>query len=317
MEDIGEITERNTVALVVLYYPEPETVIRLKGILRQLNSLLVIDNTPAADRVREVWEWGGSCEAVTCLDNTENVGLGVAYNRGFAEAGRRGAKWVLLLDQDTDLTDGYLFTVTRRLESVGYRNSEGRRVGVVGVNFGNPALRLLCAEESEAVVDVRTVISSGSLVSTAAWRSVSGFDEDLFIDYVDVDFCLRVKSAGYGVVFIGDVLMSHEMGHWGENSLFGVYRRVTANYSALRHYYITRNFVAIARKHGRSNVAWIIGEGIKQVKFVTLSLLMEGDRRQLLRATTVGVVDGVRGVSGRRGAVERCQHCGRVGGRRH
>jgi len=86
VEEVSEITYRNTVALVVLYYPDSVTIAHLERALTQVRNLLVVDNTPFADRALQLWQWGASRESVEFLDNTENRGLGVAYNQGFREA---------------------------------------------------------------------------------------------------------------------------------------------------------------------------------------------------------------------------------------
>lgn len=300
MMDVDRITELNTLALVVLYNPDAGAITRLERVLAQVSRLLVVDNTPLVDRNRTVWQWGASCESVVFLENAENIGLGAAYNLGFAEACRRRVSWVLVLDQDTELTNDYLSTVSERLDSVSYKDSKGRTVGVIGVNFVNSAVSLTQVGEVEAVLSVSAVISSGSLVSLAAWNASPRFDEGLFIDYVDIDFCMKIKSMGYGVVLIGDVLMKHSLGNPGENSLFGFHTRFTSNYPAFRHYYMSRNFLVIARRHGFVNKLWLFNEMKKRLKFDILSLLMEGNRPQMLLAISAGMFDGCRGHMGKR-----------------
>lgn len=303
MQPSSKVTETNTFAVVVLYHPGPDVPLRLEVVREQVSGLLVIDNTPVADRNSQVWQWGKDSEGVDFLDGTENLGLGVAYNRGFTEARRRGASWVLVLDQDTDLSHAFLSSVAGRLEGAGYRDSVGRPIAVVGVNFVNSAVPLAQEYRLKPIADATAVISSGSLVSVEAWMSVAGFDDQLFIDYVDTDFCLKASAGDYGVVLIGDVLMRHGMGSPASNRILGGYTRVTSNYPPLRHYYIARNFIAIARRHGRLNRKWFAAEMLMRLKFTVLSLLMEGNRRQLLGETLRGVVDGVCGRTGKRGAV--------------
>ena len=45
-----------------------------------------------------------------------------------------------------------------------------------------------------------------------AFDRVGGFDEDFFVFYEDIDFCYRMKEAGYKVIYNPAVVVSHEIG---------------------------------------------------------------------------------------------------------
>lgn len=44
------------------------------------------------------------------------------------------------------------------------------------------------------------------------FNSIGGFDEQFFVFHEDVDFCYRLKRAGYKVVYYPDVIVAHEIG---------------------------------------------------------------------------------------------------------
>ena len=56
---------------------------------------------------------------------------------------------------------------------------------------------------------VRAVTGACLLTKRAVWEQVGGMDETLPVDYNDVDYCLKVVDAGFGVVMQPQVTLRH------------------------------------------------------------------------------------------------------------
>ena len=69
-------------------------------------------------------------------------------------------------------------------------------------------------------------IQSGALVSVAAWKYVNGFDEWMFIDFVDFDFCTRLKINNYNIYRCNNVTIDHQLGNREETRLAPLFRRL-------------------------------------------------------------------------------------------
>jgi hypothetical protein len=50
------------------------------------------------------------------------------------------------------------------------------------------------------------------IIRKDVFDSVGGFDESFFVFYEDVDFCRRVKEAGYHVMYDPQIVVSHRVG---------------------------------------------------------------------------------------------------------
>ncbi|HAW52026.1 MAG TPA: glycosyl transferase family 2 [Flavobacteriales bacterium] len=61
----------------------------------------------------------------------------------------------------------------------------------------------------KAVSDYSAVTAACLLVSKQQYFEVGGFDEELAVEYNDVDFCLKLVEKGYYNVFVPDVEMYH------------------------------------------------------------------------------------------------------------
>ena len=275
-------------AVVVLYRPGADTVFNLSGYSRDFGRVWAIDNSEEPD--------AQIVAAVSAIPKVEyasmhgNSGLGTALNAGIALAKDAGFAWVVTLDQDSWPAAHMLFELSHCASSC----SETGRIGIV-----SPVLRLENGPEEagyEGCRDALTTITSGSLVSVAAWEKVGGFDEDLFIDQVDHEFCLRLHAAGLAVRECGSAFLAHRMGEMRQRRLLGpVY---VSNHSALRRYYITRNRFAVSQRFGAQFPEFRTREISAQRHELMKVVLLEDHKLAKLLMSWRGYRDFRRGVSG-------------------
>lgn len=279
----------DTIALLVAYHPGEGLGERVRAALAHAARVVVVDNAP-----------GPAAAEVAALKGVENVavhrmgrnaGIAAALNVGLRRAVAEGYAWAILLDHDTTLRPAYASAVRDAVRQ------SPRRVGVVGVNFENPTTGLLHRPETGAPQEVPYVVSSGSMLRISAVRDVGLCRDDFFIDYVDVEYCLRMRRNGYAVVLSPVVAMTHEMGQMAANKV-ATHERVTANYTPARHYYMARNFWVTAREHARREPAWVAAEVKAKAKLTALTLVMEPARLSKLTCMLRGYADGFRGRMG-------------------
>ena len=61
-------------------------------------------------------------------------------------------------------------------------------------------------------VQVLTPMTSGSLLDLSAYEAVGPFMDELFIDQVDNEFCLRLRAAGFSVLEAGEATLQSPSG---------------------------------------------------------------------------------------------------------
>ena len=141
-------------------------------------------------------------------------------------------------------------------------------------------------------------IASGTLMPASALRTIGLMQENLFIDWVDLEWCWRASNQhGYQTICTGDVVVEHTM---GDGSVQFLGKKVSIR-SPLRHYYMVRNAVHIAL-HSRSATTPIRCEIFAKALAWTLifPLIAPSQKRQHLRATLSGLWDGLRNSMGQK-----------------
>lgn len=289
--------------VVVTYNPPAGLVGRLRAALDQTDRVVVVDNGSTLPP-----DLGGldSSEAarVELLALGSNLGLAAALNRGIEHAGARGAAQVLLLDHDS-LPEPDLVA---RLHHAMREHPRPVAVAAPRIAYAHPDIRcrwptsrpgqrwwfrFAYAADMQHPQPVDLVIGSGMLLDVDAWEQVGRFDESLFIDLVDTEFCLRARSHGYDVLAVPQATLSHVLGDVEQRHLLGLPVYPT-HHSALRHYYLSRNRIILTRRFGRRYPNWLYYETMSALKLTIKVAFFEPDRARKLASMWRGTLDGLR-----------------------
>ena len=273
------------VAVVILTWNGKDDILRCLSTLPRIRysnwSATVVDNA-STDGTVGVIRSAYPEQRILVMD--KNLGFCGGNNRGIADALARGADYVLLLNNDTELHPDLL----DELVSVARTDPTIGAVGAKNILMDDHRLiwaayavlrydrDLVCmlgvsqpdAPEYSCVKDVDSVIGNGMLISRAALGVVSGFDEHFFGYHEDVDWCARARRAGFRLVYNGHAIIYHK----GLGA-----SRPTAKTPFPVCYFHGRNSILFACKHASRWQLW---------RFVTLFLL--GATSSMLRGIWQG-----------------------------
>ncbi len=143
----------------------------------------------------------------------------------------------------------------------------------------------------KVVNDVQVVISSGSMIKRKVFENIGMLREDLFIDYVDTDFCLRMAESGWTIALVMDAVLYHNLGDLTSHKFAGRITGVT-NHSSLRRFTIFRNRVRIWKRYfyvAPSYVLFDIAMGFYDLIKIAL---FETSRKEKLRSALKGLSAG-------------------------
>ncbi len=282
---------------VVAFWPEPGQLERLvAGLLPQVARLLVYCNSPLPAGCEDLAQ--EYPHRVEIVGHGGNVGLGVAYNRIVEAAMAHGIERILLLDQDSRPPPGLCAELLGRMQDL---IEAGERPAVVGPrpisDDGKPYKLPRRAASAEArplghTIPLQLVISSGSLIDTAAFQAVGPFREDFFIDAIDIEWCLRARSKGLTCWMATDLPIRHRLGT-------GVIRMPVAGAHLVRQpptraYTFVRNQLALLRL-AHVPLTWKMRATAHVVLYTIGQTLYAPHRARALRFLARGWRDGLLG----------------------
>ncbi len=291
-------------ALIILYHPRAEQLARIRGIARDADALVAVDNTPAADR--DAAE-AAVRDGFALLHHGNRGGIAGAYNAGLAELFARGCDAVALFDQDSSVPPRFFATMrevcpgfTTRSFLAGPRIfDENDRRYLPELATDGVHVRRLPMHADAPVQRCGFLISSGSVISREAYARLGRFDEALFIDHVDTEYCLRALARDVPLYVVPQLVLPHRIGNKRRHR-FGPFEMSAMNHPWYRRYYSARNAVQLGMQYGLHFPVAIVPALLTLWQVVQV-VLCEDDKGAKLAGIVFGVADGL---SGRLGSLD-------------
>lgn len=227
----------------------PRQLDALKEQSRKIDQIIVVDNASSdgtADMLATQYP------EVTVLSLPENGGVGGGYAAGLAHAAiAKKHSWIWLLDDDSVpppdglqklldglqyLTEGTAQTAILAPLCVDLKTS----MSYPGLSWQGRRLVPTPGDPSQPLTFVDSVISSGSLIRKEAVEAVGLPRVDFFMDFVDYEYCLRVRRSGFRIAVVRDSILDHEIGEQTTFNILGR-KKFWADHAPWREYYMVRN----------------------------------------------------------------------------
>lgn len=237
-------------AIIVTYFPDEILLARLiQSITNEVKKIYVIDNTPNMDKVWLTSDWLSKFGLdVDCHLLGENCGIAKAQNIGINFSVKDGCDHVIFFDQDSAPSKEMISKLaSAELKLI----TNGVKVGSVGpllldektkeyskaVRHHWLMVKKIKISPDDLPVVADYLISSGSLIRVSILQEISVMREELFIDWVDIEWGLRAGNFGYKHFIVPKAVMLHSIG-----DEFVSFRKKKINlHSDLRNFYIVRN----------------------------------------------------------------------------
>jgi rhamnosyltransferase len=279
-------------AVIVTYNPRPTFIDNIAALRPQVDHVVVVDNgsSGGTEQRLQVLEGRQDC---TVIRNHHNLGIAAALNLGVNHAIEAGFDWIATFDQDSRVSDGF---ISQMLET--YRQApHPEKVAIIAPTYVDRESGIRVQSTRRGNGEIITTMTSGSMMPTSAIQVLGAFDESLYMDYVDTDFCLRARQKGMLIPQSPGVL-SHSLGRTTFHRFLGIRFGVT-NHSAERRYYITRNRLRLLRRYA-ADWPWVWREIKAMLLQAAKVVLIEDDKWRKIRAMVAGTLDGLSGKVGKR-----------------
>ena len=297
-------------SIVVALDPPPGFASRVQSIAAQCDATVIVDN--GSIEAIQLHSIARGASNLHLIRHDENLGLAKGLNVGIQKAWELGASHVVLLDHDSTVTPGMVAALLKEIDT---STSVEEAIAVPIVTFtdhdnlcrwpqtvrsGGFRFRFIYGRDLEKPTAVDLAIGSGMCFSVDIWHRIGGFDDQLFVDLVDTDFCLRARSNHIPVVAVPTAKLGHDIGTPDRKNLPILGPVFPTHHSCFRHYYIARNRMSLIQRHGLRFPSWMIYETLSGIKLTAKVIVFEKERLKKLKAMLRGTRDGLRIVTERR-----------------
>ena len=287
-------------AVVVSHCSDAQRLIaQFDRLLAQVQAIVWVDNA-SGEALRQLHSrWPDNRVHPLWLD--DNQGIGAAQNRGIAHALQHSASHILLMDDDSlpapDMVARLLAALNAQpnAAAAGACHTDSRRDSTRSPfsRVQNGRLHWLSCADAQQVWQVDHVIASGCLIPAPVLHRVGTLREDFFIDWVDIEWCLRAQNHGHTILGVCGALLEHSLG----DKVAQVLGQEIPLHAPWRHYYQARNFVLMLRsaRPNRTHTAHLVLRQFK--RFVVFSTLVPG-RWHYFKMWMLGLWHAYQGRSG-------------------
>lgn len=268
---------------IVLYNPEPERLGKcLRAVYKQVDRIFLVDNgSKNFSQIKDILEEFCDLEVIP---NEKNIGIAAALNQLMKRAAEKGYRWLLTLDDDSVCDDGMVAALCKY-------EDEGK-IGIICPVAVDDKMQMPQRTE-RSIKEIDSCITAGALTNVSVWFSLGGFDERMFIDFVDVEYCMRLRKNHYRILQVDEGKYIHQQygNIRGAFSLFGK-KLYLFDYPPKRIYFSVRNQIYYMKKHKdsvkiRKQLLFLTG-------YIGKRLIFEKNRKKSLAAVCRGIIDGIK-----------------------
>ncbi len=238
-------------AIVVWYNPDIDSdncIENIKTYSSIVDKTIIVDNSNYSNVML-----ASKLKNVTYIPLMKNEGIAKALNIGCAIATETGFDWAITMDQDSKWESNIFLEFIKFTDNlinlndkiVSIAPSPDLPIESLQGKFKSLVKKIMKYELAKPdYFYTDRVICSSNIIKLEKWSEINGFNESLFIDEVDFDFCYRLRIKGYSIVQINRIKFNHVIGTSKKTIL-----EKEDNHSDFRLYYIFRNSLFIMKQY--------------------------------------------------------------------
>lgn len=281
-------------AVIVTYNPNASRLLEcVTHVSAQVKRVIIVDNN--SKNSHEIVNITTNLCNVETILLEKNIGIATAINIAVKKLGIN-TQWLLTLDQDSIISNNLIQTY---MEYINIDKLAILTPIIIDSRRYNPTIKY-----TAAITEVNQCIQSGSLFNVKILRMLGGFNDWLFIDYVDYDYCYRIVESGYIIYRVNSVVLNQEFGDIIDSKFkvlfeklwlltrWSLFKKLTyvPNISSWRTFYTVRNRIFCMKYLSKRNL-------IKEViltPFIYLKILLRGTNRiKILKSIVSGTREGI------------------------
>lgn len=270
-------------ATIVSFNGCKEIMNTVKAIESQVNAIVIIDNNSDAATINVLERL--SSANIFVIYNKSNLGIARALNQGVEYAKINNFDWILTLDQDSICDNNLIAEFEDSIDLYSANSTDSKvKVFTPRICYDNNIDIPKRNKHEECLAS----ITSGNLINLNVFDKIGNYNEMLFIDSVDFDFCLRLNNDGFKMIRNNDTVIYHSLG------LAKKYWFITIHvHSSIRRYYISRNHIFIMKKYFFSNMTFCLKKQIWFTILILQIIFFESNKIKNIKSIYSGLKDGI------------------------
>lgn len=284
----------NKYAVIVTYNPDLANVKKLLASLIASDVFpVIVDNSNVNNFISD--------DTYKVISLNQNTGIAKAQNIGIDYCRNKNAKIIIFFDQDSVIPDESflpkLFNPILNDEEkitapIYVDNNKGFTYPIVSINKLGTRTKVY-PKSSDKNFYTNVVISSGTAVSSDVFSTVGLMNADLFIDYVDTEWCLRCHQKSIPILVVPSAVMSHSIG----DDVIDLFFLKAPVHTAFRRFYRIRNSIFLLHlAHVPKILA--IRESCFSILHQIVIIVFRKNRWAQIKSLFRGVYHGIIGVKG-------------------
>jgi len=286
----------NLSGVVILYNPENLVYENILSYIDEVNYLVVFDNSEIKNN--DLIEKLKQLNKVEYVSFDKNKGVSYALNIGAKKAIEKGFKHLLTMDQDNKFKPNFLKTIIDKIETYNIEN-----VGIYApLQKSNDyqtkeEFKKYCNISNDEIEEVKLVMNSASILNLDVLKEINFYSEDLFVDYVDIDICIKIRLNNYKVIRFNNLVLNHNLGKVVKYNL--IFKKGFFNiHSPLRLYYIVRDGLYLSKKYKEIDFFKTIFLPVFKTKLIHLFIIRDSFFKRI-KYIIKGYIDYKKGKKGK------------------
>lgn len=268
--------------MVTLYNSERDVLQRIGTYIGQVGKLYAVDNSDQHDTAL-IESIVNLSPTVEYISNGGNKGIAYALNTAAKAAIRDQFTYLLMMDDDSQ-TPANLVSTLYRIAT----ESQTDTVGIVSAQ-SDPGV------QRDDEQEVLTTITSGSLLNLRAYQAAGPFLDDLFIDWVDHEYCFRLAKHGYRILIANRIKLTYRLGVFKKKRLLGFVPVRWRSHSPTRLYYKFRNSLYVMNRYrDQLKLSFVLPVYYELIRDVAKIALLEEHKSVYLVSVRRGLMDSYR-----------------------
>lgn len=271
------IKKENTAAVVVAYNIKKYILLEnIKTYSKFVDKVIVVDNSDRDNNLKDIQD-----STISYIKLNGNEGIAKGLNVGIKYAIENGYLYVLTMDQDSSFSNNLIDE---------YSKNEKQDVIIYSPNYLID--RKKKKNYSKNVKYMYWTMTSGNLLNLQLYKKNGTFKEELFIDAVDYEYCLRARKNGYKILQCNKAILKHNPGITKIKKIL-FYKYKYGYMSPTRLYYQVRNLRYLIINYNSYRALLVIA--IKLMKI----LFLFDNKKSYLKMFKKAILDSRKGIYGK------------------